>query len=113
MVKQDIASIAVAPPPSESGRESDGLPVAVYAARSELVHPWQLIQDLLHDIARGQELGWRLFLRNLQSQYRQTLLGYFWAIMPPLVTTLVWVGLRSMDVVSFAAAPASHTRPTY
>ena len=64
-----------------------------------------LVHDLLHDIARGRELGWRLFLRNLQAQYRQTLFGYVWAIMPPLMTTLVWVGLRSMDVVSFKAAP--------
>ncbi len=81
------------------------LPVVVYTASSELAHPVHLVQELLHDIARGRELGWRLFLRNLQSQYRQTLLGYFWAIMPPLVTTLVWVGLRSFDVVSFSAAP--------
>jgi lipopolysaccharide transport system permease protein len=81
------------------------LPVVIYTARSELVHPWHLVQELWSDIVRGRELGWRLFVRNLQSQYRQTLLGYFWAIMPPLITTLVWVGLRSINVVSFTAAP--------
>ncbi len=104
MMNQHAAPIPVAPP-SGATPATDHLPVVVYSANSELVHPWHLIRDLLRDVVRGRELGWRLFLRNLQSQYRQTLLGYFWAIMPPLVTTLVWVGLRSMDVVSFAAAP--------
>ena len=104
MMNQHAAPISAAPP-TEATPATDQLPVVVYSANSELVHPWHLVRDLLRDVVRGRELGWRLFLRNLQSQYRQTLLGYFWAIMPPLVTTLVWVGLRSMDVVSFAAAP--------
>jgi lipopolysaccharide transport system permease protein len=102
---KDVASIAVATPPPVAARADAALPVVVYAATSELVHPRLLVNELFRDIARGRELGWRLFLRNLQSQYRQTLLGYFWAIMPPLVTTLVWVGLQSFKVVSFRAEP--------
>jgi lipopolysaccharide transport system permease protein len=105
MVNQYSAAIALTAFRAESAPEPVPLPVVVYAASSELVHPWHLVQELFKDIVRGRELGWRLFLRNLQSQYRQTLLGYFWAIMPPLITTLVWVGLRSINVVSFNSAP--------
>jgi lipopolysaccharide transport system permease protein len=103
MANQDVSSIT--PPLAGPAPEPAPLPVVVYAASSELVHPLQLVRELHNDILRGRELGWRLFLRNLQSQYRQTLFGYVWAILPPLMTTLVWVGLRSFKVVSFAAAP--------
>ena len=105
MVDHDVALIAAARPPAEPALEPALLPVVVYAASSELVHPLQLVHELLSDIVRGRELGWRLFLRNLQAQYRQTLFGYVWAIMPPLMTTLVWVGLRSVNVVNFNAVP--------
>ena len=105
MANLDVALTSVAPPVAEHALEPALLPTVTYSARSELVHPWHLIQELWKDIIRGRELGWRLFVRNLQSQYRQTLLGYFWAIMPPLITTLVWVGLRSINVISFAGAP--------
>jgi lipopolysaccharide transport system permease protein len=105
MANQDVALIAATPPLTEPAPEPAPLPVVVYAASSELVHPLHLIQELLNDIVRGRELGWRLFLRNLQAQYRQTLFGYAWAIMPPLMTTLVWVGLRSVNVVNFNTAP--------
>jgi lipopolysaccharide transport system permease protein len=105
MANQDLAVIAVTAPRAEFDPEPVPLPVVVYSASSELVHPWHLVKELCRDMVRGRELGWRLFLRNLQSQYRQTLLGYFWAIMPPLITTLVWVGLRSFNVVSFSSAP--------
>ena len=105
MANHDVALTSVALPIAEPAPEPALLPVVTYTATSELVHPWHLVQELWSDIVRGRELGWRLFVRNLQSQYRQTLLGYFWAILPPLITTLVWVGLRSINVVSFTAAP--------
>jgi lipopolysaccharide transport system permease protein len=105
MAIEYASSIAVTSPLAEADLEPTPLPVVVYTASSELAHPLHLVQELIHDISRGRELGWRLFLRNLQSQNRQTLLGYFWAIIPPLMTTLVWVGLRSFDVVSFSATP--------
>ncbi len=105
MANHDVALTSVAPPIAESAPGPAFVPVVIYTARSELVHPWHLVQELWSDIVRGRELGWRLFVRNLQSQYRQTLLGYFWAIMPPLITTLVWVGLRSINVVSFTGEP--------
>ncbi len=37
---------------------------------------------------RPRELAWRLMVRDLSSQYRQSLLGIFWAFVPPIVAAL-------------------------
>lgn len=52
-----------------------------------------------HDLKRSRELARRLVVRDISAQYRQTLLGYFWAVFPPLVSSLVFVLLRSSAVM--------------
>ena len=110
----DIDSIAEQPPAADSHQEpransgrpdaSDAhLQVVVYSAQAKIRHPLHMISELVHDLGKGRELGWRLFLRNQQGQYRQTLLGYVWAVLPPLMTTLIWVVLQSFRVVNFEA----------
>ena len=49
---------------------------------------------MLHDLSASRELAWRLFVRNLSAKYRQTLLGYVWAFLPPILTTAVFVYLH-------------------
>lgn len=77
------------------------MPVVVYTAESPVRHPWQLLRSLVADSMAGRQLAWRLLVRNISSQYRETMLGYLWALLPPLVTTGVWVFLSSQRVVSF------------
>ena len=47
----------------------------------------------------SRELAWRLFKRDIVAQYRQTLLGYFWAIFPPLVTISVFILLNASRLI--------------
>ena len=54
------------------------------------------------DLASSQDLAWRLFLRDLSAQYRQSLLGVFWAFLPPLITSLIFIVLQSRQVINFA-----------
>jgi len=54
---------------------------------------------MFRDLKASRELSWRLLIRDISAQYRQTLLGYFWAVFPPLVTTLVFILLRSSAVM--------------
>jgi lipopolysaccharide transport system permease protein len=54
-----------------------------------------------HDLIASRELGWRLFVRDISAQYRQSLLGIFWAFLPPIVMGLVFIILRSKNVVNF------------
>jgi lipopolysaccharide transport system permease protein len=52
------------------------------------------MRDMLRDISSSKELAWRLFVRNISSRYRQAILGYLWAFLPPIMTTLVFVYLQ-------------------
>ena len=44
-------------------------------------------------------LIWALFCRDFKSEYRQSLLGYIWALVPVLATTLTWVFLNQQNLV--------------
>ena len=72
----------------------------VYTPGSPLRDPRKLLQDLARDLSAGRELAWRLLVRNISARYRQTLLGYFWAIFPPLATTAIWLFLTREQVVT-------------
>ena len=71
----------------------------VYTSDSPLRRPGQLLRAMLKDISESRELALRLFLRNIRSKYRQTVFGYVWAFLPPVVTTLVFVFLNSQKIV--------------
>lgn len=40
------------------------------------------------DLLAARELAWRLLVRDIRSQYRQSLLGVFWAFVPPIATAV-------------------------
>ena len=71
----------------------------VYSPDSELRNPGRLVHSMMSDLLASRELAWRLFVRNISAQYRQSLLGYFWAFIPPLFTTLIWVFLNSQNIL--------------
>jgi len=76
------------------------LPITVYTPASPLRHPGRLLREMFGDLLASLELGWRLFLRDNSAQYRQSILGYVWAFIPPLVASLPFVFLNSQGVVS-------------
>jgi len=47
----------------------------------------------------ARELAWRLLVRNISAQYRQSLLGYAWAFIPPLFASLIWIFLHSQRIL--------------
>ncbi len=72
--------------------------VTVYDSGSEIRQPLTLFRNIHADFLAGRELAWRLFLRNLRGMYRQTALGLFWAFLPPVANTAIWVFLRQVGV---------------
>ena len=72
--------------------------ITVYNSQSEIKNPLQMYKNIAAGFWSGRELGWRLFLRNLRGLYRQTFLGLFWAFLPPIANTAIWVFLRSQGV---------------
>lgn len=79
-----------------SGREAR----AVYTPEPVLRHPGRLWVSMWNDLVASRELAWRLLVRNVSAQYRQTALGYVWAFVPPLAMTLVWMMLSSQRVIA-------------
>ncbi len=72
----------------------------VYNTKSELRSPVKLVGDIGRELYRGRELAWRLFQRNIKGLYRQTLFGFFWAVLPPVANTAMWIFLRSANIFS-------------
>ena len=84
------------------------LPIRVYSPEPLLGHPAKLVGTITRDIWAGRELAWRLFVRDLSAQYRQSFLGYFWAILPPLTGSLTFIFLNSSGIVSFKGTGISY-----
>jgi lipopolysaccharide transport system permease protein len=74
------------------------LPERVYSPEPLLQHPWKMLLAIAADVWAGRELAWRLFMRDLKAQYRQTILGYIWAFLPPLVASATFIFLQSQGI---------------
>ena len=81
------------------------LPLTVYTPDSPLRNPGRLIREMFSDLLASRELAWRLFVRDISAQYRKSILGYIWAFLPPLVTSLPFIFLNSQGVVSMGETP--------
>ena len=83
--------------------------VTIYTPDSVLTNPQKMFREMLRDLAASRELAWRLTVRDLSAQYRQTFLGFLWAIVLPLANTLVWVFLSRSGVVNVSATALPYT----
>lgn len=82
--------------------------VIIYSAeashRSLVAH----LRDIINSLPQAHELGFRLFKRNITALYRQSLLGFAWALLPPLATAVLWILLRGNNVVSMEETGISY-----
>ena len=85
--------------------------VIIYTPDSLLASPFRMVRGMLLDLASSRELAWRLMVRDLSAQYRQTFLGFFWAIILPLSNTVVWIFLSRSGVVNVSDTPLPY--PVY
>lgn len=58
-----------------------------------------IVKSLFQSLPKAHSLGLRLAKRNIKAMYRQSLLGLFWALIPPIVTAGLWILLRSNNVM--------------
>ncbi len=59
-----------------------------------------MLGEMLRDLGASWELAWRLFIRDMSAQYRQSYLGYLWAFLPPMLSSLTFVFLNSQGLFS-------------
>ena len=72
----------------------------IYTPEPVLQHPWVMLRAITRDVWVGRELAWRLFVRDVSAAYRQTILGYIWAFLPPLVAAGTFIFLQSQGITN-------------
>jgi len=72
----------------------------VYTPDSSLANPFIMLKAMMMDLWLGRELAWRLTIRDISAQYRQTVLGLLWALILPLANTVVWIFLNGSGIIS-------------
>jgi lipopolysaccharide transport system permease protein len=77
------------------------LPVVIFSPESQMRTPVRLFRNIWQDIISSRELAWRLFVRDLSAKYRQSILGVFWAFVPPIMVGLIFIVLHSKKIVDF------------
>src|SRR5262245_28458826 len=71
----------------------------VYTPETPLRRPGRLFAEMFRDLLASRGLAWRLFVRDISAQYRQSYFGYVWAFIPPLVASLPFIYLNSQGVM--------------
>lgn len=65
-------------------------------------------RSIIKDLIEGHALGRRLFIRDFKALYRQSLIGFFWAFIPAIATSLIWILLNKSNVVSVPDTSVSY-----
>jgi lipopolysaccharide transport system permease protein len=56
----------------------------IYNSKSWLRQSENPFREMWHDLLASRELAWRLMVRDIKAQYRQSFLGIFWAFVPAI-----------------------------
>jgi lipopolysaccharide transport system permease protein len=72
----------------------------VYTSGAGSRSVWRHLAEVFREFPQAHELGYRLFKRNIKAQYRQSFLGFAWALIPPFVTAALWIFLRRNGVMT-------------
>ncbi|HEV7475258.1 MAG TPA: ABC transporter permease [Pyrinomonadaceae bacterium] len=78
------------------------LPETVYTPESDLRHPLWLIKKMWRDLLDSRQLAWRLMVRDISANYRQSFLGIMWAFLPPIVLAVGFTLAGNAKVINIA-----------
>ncbi|MDF1584216.1 MAG: ABC transporter permease [Methyloprofundus sp.] len=79
---------------------TQNLKLTIYEPNTSKTSFFSLLIAITKDIKPAQELAVRLFKRDIKSQYRQSFLGFFWVLIPPLLTAGLWIFLNNNQIVN-------------
>ena len=71
----------------------------IYTPDSHLGFGWRVWKQMGQELLLSRGLMWRLFLRELSAQYRQTIFGYIWAFLPAILTVVTFTYLNRSGTV--------------
>lgn len=75
----------------------------IYTPESMLRHPLRLFKQMGRDLLASRELAWRLMVRDIRAQYRQSFLGIAWAFLPPIVMAAGFTLANDANVINVGA----------
>ena len=78
-------------------------PEVIYTPESNLRHPIQLFKQMWRDLLASRELAWRLMVRDISAQYRQSFLGIAWAFLPPIILAAGFTLANDANVINISA----------
>lgn len=76
---------------------------AVYRPESQIRHPVQLFKAMWRDLLASRELAWRLMMRDINAQYRQSMLGVLWAFIPPIILATGFAFAANSKVINIGS----------
>lgn len=85
---------------SQTRKAIKNSPREVYRPESRMRHPLQLFRAMVYDLLASRELAWRLLVRDISAKYRQSFLGIFWAIIPPVIMAAGFTFAKGSGVVN-------------
>jgi lipopolysaccharide transport system permease protein len=96
---------SAAPPTTAPRQDELEIVYTPNGARRNGVSGWRII---FAELVESRRLIWLLILRDISVRYRQSILGYIWAIIPQLATVSVFAFLHASRVL-----PIGGTRIAY
>jgi lipopolysaccharide transport system permease protein len=84
-------------------RLNSELTEVIYTPESRLRHPIKLAKQMWRDLLASRELAWRLLVRDISAQYRQSFLGIAWAFLPPIIMASGFTLAHDAKVINIQA----------
>ena len=74
-------------------------PIRIYRAEARAFSLFGSLRAAARDVSASRYVIWRLFLRDFTVQFRQKILGYFWAVIAPLAAIASFVFMAYAGVL--------------
>ncbi len=77
--------------------------VTTYGAESTVTSPKRFFAEMWNDLIQSRQLAGMLAYRDLKAQFRQSFLGWFWLLIPPVMWTVGMTVLRRNNLADLGA----------
>ena len=85
----------------------------IYTSGSRIHRPFQMLSEMYQDLQVSRELGWRLLVRDIQVEYRESFLGIIWALVPPALTAAGFAFASNSGVLNIDRTGLAIPYPAY
>lgn len=77
----------------------------IYTAESSIRRPKTVLREMVRGLAESRYIAWRLFVKDLRSEYSKSVLGVVWDFVDPLVLALIFWALWLIGIINVHNLP--------